>query len=57
MEIKNVKIVNIVKIEGVVGDGTDKNPVRRIAQYWDMNGIKIGEEVCHSLDMKDNASS
>ena len=34
-----ISIVELIKIEGILyGNGTDRNPLRRITQYWTKDG-------------------
>lgn len=33
-----VKVIKVIKTESIVGDGTEKDPVRLIYQYWDFKG-------------------
>ena len=43
--IKEAKIIPIIKIRTLIGDGTEENPIREGFEYWDMNGnfLFIGE--------------
>lgn len=33
-----VKVIKVIRTESIIGDGTEKDPVRRIYQYWDFKG-------------------
>lgn len=35
---ESVKVVRVIKTIKKVGDGTEKNPVRTVIQYWSLNG-------------------
>ena len=37
-KVKKLKTLKIIKIEVIIGDGTEKNPIREITQYWTLNG-------------------
>lgn len=37
-DIKAIKVVEVIKSEIRIGDGTRKNPVRIVIQYWDLKG-------------------
>ena len=43
MEIKTAQMEKVIKIIGVIGDGTEKNPARRIIVYYTLDGRMIGE--------------
>ncbi len=36
--VNKAKIVPVIKVEAVIGDGTEKDPVRIVIQYWDLKG-------------------
>ena len=44
------KIVPLIEVVAVVGKGTEKDPVREITQYWDLDG----ELLFTSDDYKEN---
>jgi hypothetical protein len=37
----HAKVVQVIKVISTTGDGTNKNPVREIIQYWDFDGNLI----------------
>ncbi len=37
------KIIKVIKTVSLRGDGTDKDPVRPITQYWDFKGKLLAE--------------
>lgn len=41
--VRHVSIDKVIKILAVKGDGTPKDPVREVIQYWDFNGKMIKE--------------
>lgn len=42
-KIKVVEVASVNKITLVRGDGTPKDPVRQVVQYWDLNGKLIND--------------
>lgn len=38
IKIKEVKIKQIIETQILVGEGTEKDPVRIVTQYWDLDG-------------------
>ncbi|MCM1052480.1 MAG: hypothetical protein NC483_00660 [Ruminococcus sp.] len=55
-KIRNVKIVEVIKVELTRGSGlTEKDPVRQVNQYWDFNGNLIYDD--DLFDTNDVASS
>lgn len=38
MEIKTAQMEKVIKIIGVIGDGTEKNPAHRIFVYYTLDG-------------------
>lgn len=43
-KINYVELVEVIKIELTRGDGTEKDPVRSVTQYWDMNGNLLHDD-------------
>ena len=41
--IDSVRIVEVIVVIGVNGQGTEKDPVRRVVEYWTKDGQKIAE--------------
>lgn len=43
-KIEKVKIVEVIKVELIRGDGVEKSPVRKVIQYWDLKGNLINDD-------------
>lgn len=41
--IKRAEIVEVIRIRQAVGEGTPKDPVREVVQYWEKTGKMIAE--------------
>ena len=54
---KNATLVNVIKTESVIGDGTKKDPVRIVIQYWDIKGNLIVTIDDYEPEIKSEASS
>ena len=39
-----VRVINVIEVKAKKGLGIEKDPVREITQYWDMEGRKRGDE-------------
>lgn len=39
----SVKVINVVEVKAKRGLGIEKDPVREITQYWDMDGNFLAE--------------
>lgn len=39
----SVKIIQVIVVIGVRGEGTNKNPVRHVTQYWSLDGQFLAE--------------
>ncbi len=35
---EKTKLVKVIKVIKTIGNGTEKNPVRTVIQYWSLNG-------------------
>ena len=44
MKIKSAKITKVIQVIVSTGKGTEKDPVRCVMQYWDLNGKLIYEK-------------
>lgn len=53
-EVKKCEIVNVVKITLVAGEGTTEDQVRKVIQYWDMEGNMIATKDPCLLPRKTN---
>ena len=40
---ETVNVVKFIEIIALRGDGTEENPVRKVVQYYNLNGIVIFE--------------
>lgn len=45
--IDGIRVVEVIEITSVVGDGTDGNPVRQVIEYYSMGGIRLAR---HTYD-------
>ena len=36
--VDKIEIIKVVKTTAILGEGTEKDPVRHIYQYWDFKG-------------------
>ncbi len=36
--VNAAKIAHVIQVDSVVGNGTEKDPVRIVTQYWGLNG-------------------
>jgi hypothetical protein len=41
---ETVKIIQVIQIETIVGQGIPDDPVRKVIQYWTLQGKLIGED-------------
>lgn len=55
--MKKVKIIKLIEVTCLKGDGTEKSPKRFIKQYWTLNGKKIFEKDDYLDDTISRASS
>lgn len=39
----SVKVINVIEVKAKRGLGIEKDPVREITQYWDMDGNFLAE--------------
>lgn len=49
----SVKVINVVEVKAKRGLGIEKDPVREITQYWDMDGNFLAERDSDSKFMTD----
>lgn len=49
----SVKVINVVEVKAKRGLGIEKDPVREITQYWDMDGNLLAESDSDSKFMTD----
>ena len=55
--ITNVKVVEVIRTETVIGTGTKEDPVRTVVQYWDKSGKSIRLQNYLEEDIRVKASS
>ena len=55
--ITNVKVVEVIRTETVIGTGTKEDPVRTVVQYWDKSGKGIQLQNYLEEDIRVKASS
>lgn len=41
--VKEAKVVSVVQVEAKIGTGTKEDPVRKVIQYWDLEGNLLAE--------------
>lgn len=49
----SVKVINVIEVKAKRGLGIEKDPVREITQYWDMDGNFLAERDSDSQFMTD----
>lgn len=49
----SVKVINVIEVKAKRGLGIEKDPVREITQYWDMDGNLLAERDSDSQFMTD----
>ena len=37
------KVIQVIRVEAIRGEGTDDDPVRRVYQYWSFQGALLAE--------------
>ena len=48
-----VRVINVIEVKAKKGLGIEKDPVREITQYWDMDGNFLAERDSDSQFMTD----
>jgi hypothetical protein len=51
--MESVRVMEVIEIMALKGDGTEKDPVRKITQYWDMQGNFLAEYDPHLKELRD----
>ena len=51
--MESVRVMEVIEIVALKGDGTEKDPVRKITQYWDMQGNFLAEYDPHLKELRD----
>lgn len=49
----SIKVINVIEVKAKRGLGIEKDPVREITQYWDMDGNFLAERDSDSQFMTD----
>ncbi len=39
----SAKVIEVIETKSLRGDGTEKDPVREVTQYWDLDGNFLAE--------------
>lgn len=56
-KIFSAKIIPVIKITGMIGNGIEKDPVCMGVQYWDLNGKLIATlDLIEDIKQIDNSS-
>lgn len=37
------RVIKVIRTESIIGAGTEKDPLRRIYQYWDFKGTLLAK--------------
>ena len=45
----SAKVIEVIRTISIVGEGTDDDPVREVAQYWTNKGRLIAEEPAETI--------
>lgn len=40
---KSAKVIQVIETKAVRGLGTEKDPVREVTQYWDLDGVWLAD--------------
>ena len=41
--VKKARVVSVIQVEAKIGTGTKEDPVRKVIQYWDLDGNVLAE--------------
>ena len=41
--VKGAKVIQVIETKAMRGLGTEKDPVREVTQYWDLDGTFLAE--------------
>ena len=41
--VKKARVVSVIQVEAKIGTGTKEDPVRKVIQYWDLDGNLLAE--------------
>ena len=51
--VRNVKTLTVIAVESVIGDGVENDPVRRITEYYTLDGELLATVDCWRGEKKD----
>ncbi len=41
--VLKAELTEVIKLDVILGDGTEENPKRKVTQFWSLEGSLIGE--------------
>lgn len=52
MLYRKVKVITVIEIKAIAGEGTSDDPTRNITQYWDMDGnlLAVADPEAYGID-------
>lgn len=53
--VEYARIIQVIEVKTIIGDGTKENPVRVLFQYWDVKGNMLA--TYDSLEDSNSAAS
>lgn len=50
--VRKVKVISVIEVKTIAGEGTPDNPTRNITQYWDMDGnlLAVADPEAYGVD-------
>lgn len=50
--VRKVKVITVIEIKTIAGEGTSDDPTRNITQYWDMDGnlLAVADTEAYGID-------
>lgn len=50
--VRKVKVITVIEIKAIAGEGTSDDPTRNITQYWDMDGnlLAVADPEAYGID-------
>lgn len=50
--VRKVKVITVIEIKTIAGEGTSDDPTRNITQYWDMDGnlLAVADPEAYGID-------
>lgn len=55
-KISAVKLISVIETQSERGDGSERQPVRTVMEYWSLDGKKLAEFDPYYLDLIEEAS-